>query len=446
MSSSSQLSSSSQMSDFDLAAYALATAKSGGVLPTSSPKLTSIKTIQPIPTVITPQMNSKTNLIIPERVIPVERLTTPDFEDLSINLTTSPEIKPRSSYSEVMKSSIDDILLSKDYIILNNYITEDGKIYVKTRNIAGDITLIEVAEPSKYLTNSSKYQKITTKKMGTIDKTIVLKSSSCANDVCGVAFITDEEMCVYKKGNTGDEIMISYSLPERILTEESLKLGSPLSHPIVTIEEVLANDELCLKYVRSATVNIQNNAIKEISCQSQSIIHTAMENCKLISSIVCKLQQIHDFRMQSHMSFLKVFTDLRRKIINDVASADDIETFNNLSNYLYRSNLECERLINASNIICNINEPVSLLNYELNSNYWLLFLELKNQDKFPLASKKDANGNFIYPIVRHDTWDLPAEVDKLSFNDIMSGKLSQIQQTENVKKLRSIVDNLPSIR
>ena len=365
---------------------------------------------------------------------------------------------PVGSYADAISGNYDNELLKNGYVRLDTVTidTEGGEraIYVKAYNLNGDICYIDITKPSGITVQLSNRTRVKAVQGSSISPSVISGTQECAgNGVCGLAFDCEGGFCVLNKGDDGKSYPRTYIVVEAT-RKKVTPYGSPVAYPIITIDEIVANNEDAITRVRKATQNIQNRAMVESVLTMNSLYDeinklngsvkptsgTRDSNLQVaavgpLNSMYAKLQS---HRRNEQDMFLTVLSNLRGKQTNGTADATDLENIRKVTLHLYGLNLECGRLLNMINAFSRMKEKIRRLKVKTEDTYWSMFLE-STTNIFQTTNATNPDGSLLYDTRSSKSWGLPEEVDKLSFEEIMQGALDNLSQTEEVLQLKRVV-------
>jgi hypothetical protein len=366
---------------------------------------------------------------------------------------------PAGSYSEAVSGNYDNELMKNGYTKLDTVTidTEGGEraLYLKGYNICGDICYIDVTKPNAVTVQLANRTRVRAVQGSSIDAGVIANTQECVgNSMCGLAFDCENGFCVANKGDDGKSYTRTYTMVEEPQRKKIVPFGSPIAYPVITMDEIIANNEDCIERVRKATFHIQQHAMKESVIMMNHLYDKinkfngsvrppeGTQDPNLQVACVGRLNSVYALiqthRQQEQMMFLKVLQNLRMKQANGMADATDLENMKKVTEHLYGLNLECARLLNMINSISMMKKKIHHFMMKIEDSYWSMFLE-SCTNVFQTANVRNPDGSLMAEVRSAKAWGLPNEVDAMSFNEMMQGSLNPMSQNREVGQLNRVI-------
>lgn len=311
-----------------------------------------------------------------------------DSSPLPIINTPLPQpstIEVRNYQGLIKETSVEQILLKSGYAALEKIIVRhpDGSMeakYYKTFNKLGQIVFVYLDTEGHVAMLPTDVVMIEGSSGTTIPLSIKMGSYECSGlDVCGVAFLCSDGICVLDRENQGGMAPRESSYvfldkgSEKIVIEDLA-----ISYPVVKMSEIKANPEQVLRNTDQVTKRIRANLMKisqEGMKKLESSVGNLYENCKKYGEIFTRysvqlsatIRQLegyaHQYDKESGAGDInkakqdKVLYNLRRR--NEMAidlfkSSSQVESqlinviaTNNLLNEMNKFLNEQERIVNT---------------------------------------------------------------------------------------------------
>ena len=217
-----------------------------------------------------------------------QEVSTEQFKPVHNDLTV---VKPGSpstvSFStrdgELENIDIEKSLIDRGYLPLDKVLTKDGMgnlmcNYIKSMDATGRGVFVELdcegvvaVEPKDVVLSHQRNASVVpySVKMGTYE---------CASsDVCGVAFVCDNEICTLKRSDnslTPVETVFTHHKTEG-QGHHGLLSGHPIAYPIVRMSEILSNPEGVACSIKASHDRMRNTEFSTASKDTSVLSHSA---------------------------------------------------------------------------------------------------------------------------------------------------------------------------
>lgn len=353
--------------------------------------------------------------------------------------------KPYSSYQEAMSAtSLDAVLVKYGYVRMETITVDSaggGKAaYVKCVNLAGDFCFVDVTEtPGMSLQLSNQTRVTVSEGKSSVAASVQMSAIDCARTAtCGVMFECNGEFCAVKQDDSGSVSSSTFIVSNRNVDARITPYGSPIAFPIVTIAEVMENNESCLARVRKATFEIQKAAATRSIADSAEVSGLAVALAKSLDRLAARYRQVQNQRAAESQAFLRVLTEFRQKQMaaGGMLPSDAQEKIKKIVDHLQGLNRVCIDLLNFVNSFNTIRERLIECNQQTNDAYWSLFLVVR-KDTFAVdfsAELRDAR-----------TWGLPEALNRVGPEDYMSVLQSETSiEALQLRRLLALVSTTQS--
>lgn len=334
--------------------------------------------------------------------------------------------------------NINHIITEHNYIILQTISHNNTVNYVKAYSEAGDIVFIHVNRDGSFVVDGNVVEVIHGEELD-IDESFKSNLSQCSGNNCGVGFECNKGFCMVKKEDSGELFEHSFIVSNESSNRTIITENSPVAFPIVTIDEIEANNAMVVKSIRDSTRAIQER-VKTHAAQKSAEFLAQLERLhherKLarFNERFDKLIKYWEMQRDTYIKYLNTFRQMKHPL-----SPANKERYDALIKTLHHHN---ELYIRLFTFIDEFNTTIKTLDYldnKFTASYYEMFLTVINYYPKNIENHNKVGPKYVDNPIRHPgNWDLPSELYGVDHSQLAE----KIEQLDKSKLSNSVKLNL----
>lgn len=364
-----------------------------------------------------------------------------EMPSMKTGVLSSLPMTAHSSYSEAsMAGTFDATLTANGYVRLQTVVINNREktTFVKAVNLAGDFCFVDVTGgDSMSLQLGGMVTANVDSGRSIVSPSVQMSVAECAaTTTCGAMFECADGICLVKNDGKGKVVSSTYIFTRPQVDSRVTPYGSPIAFPIVTLAEIVDNNEGCLARVRNATVAIQSAAVARSVADSHSLTAMSGGLTVALSRLETRYAQVQEHRRREVGAFLGALQEFRkRQVTTGLLSADDQMKMKRIVDHLRGLNKVCVELLNFINSFNAMREAVAACTTKAQDAYWSLFRVVKSEVFAADVAKELRDVT---------TWGLPSRLNEVEMQDYVT-ELASVE-TPEAAQLKRVLGLMASPR
>lgn len=319
-----------------------------------------------------------------------------------------------------MAGTFDATLTANGYVRLQTVMINNAAktTFVKAVDLAGDFCFIDVTGgESMSLQLGGMMTANVDQGRSIVSPTVQMSVAECAaTTTCGAMFECVDGICSVRHDDRGKVVSSTYIFTRPQVDALITPYGSPIAFPIVTLAEIVANNEDCIGRIRRATVAIQSAAVTRsvTDLHEMTLMSTGLTTA--LTRLEARYYQVQQHRISEAKAFIGALQNFRvRQARDGLLSAEDQLKMKKIVDHLRGLNKVCLELLNFMNSFNAMRETLAACTTKAHDAYWSLFRVVKS-DVFAADVARE---------LRDVTaWGLPASLNEVEMQDYVAALAS----------------------